>query len=65
MRCFILRARCMMGNSPKGVFDGGGDWGTVCDGDRFPLGFGIGGSAVLLSSSNGTMSDGGDTLSSC
>jgi hypothetical protein len=65
MRCFILRARCMMGNSPKGVFSGGGDRGMVCDGDRFPLGFDIGGSAVLLSSGNGTRSGGGDTLSSC
>jgi hypothetical protein len=53
-----------MRNSPKGVFSGGGDQGTVCDDDRFLLGFGIGGCAVLLSFGNGTRSGGGGALSS-
>jgi hypothetical protein len=46
------------------IFSGGGDRGTVCDSDRFSLGFDIGGSAVMLSSGNGTSSSGGDVLSS-
>jgi hypothetical protein len=37
----------------------------VCDGDHFPLGFGVGGSAILLSFGNGTRSSGDDALSSC
>jgi hypothetical protein len=65
MQCLILWALRMTGNSPKGVFSGGGDRGTVCDGDRFPLGFGIGGNTDLLSSGNGTRSGGRDVLSSC
>jgi hypothetical protein len=46
------------------IFSGGGNRGTVCDSDRFSLGFDIGGSAVMLSSGNGTSSSGGDVLSS-
>jgi hypothetical protein len=65
IRCFILRARCTTGNLPKGVFSDRSDQGMVCSGDHIPLRFDVGGSAVLLSSGNGTRSDGGDALSSC
>jgi hypothetical protein len=53
-----------MENSPKGVFSGGGNRGMVCNGDHIPLGFGVSGSVVLLSSGNGTKSGGVHALSS-